>query len=87
MIEHGDERFELKARDIGPAAAALHRLQQIEQLLAVFRQAVSERIVLDAAMKRFQAAQKGQQGFRIAAQVVGQASQFRQQSVQPFLLG
>ena len=38
-------------------------------------------------MKRFQAAQKGQQGFRVAAQVVGQASQFRQQSVQPFLLG
>ena len=87
MIEHGDERFELKARDIGPAAAALHRLQQIEQLLAVFRQAVSECIVLDAAMKRFQAAQKSQQGFRVAAQVVGQASKFRQQSVQPFLLG
>ena len=86
MIEHGDERFELKARDVRPAAAALHCLQQIEELLAVFRQAVSERIVLDAAMKGFQAAQKAQQGFRVAAQVVGQASQFRQQSVQPFLL-
>lgn len=87
MIEHGDERFELKARDVGPAAAALHGLQQIEQLLAVFRQAASESIVLDAAVERFEAAQQAQQGFRVATQVVGYVTQLRQQSIQPILFG
>ena len=87
LIEHGDEGFELKARDVGPAAAALHRLEQIEELLAVFRQAAAECIVLNAAVQCFQAAQQSQQGFRIAPQVVSQASQSGEQSIKPILFG
>ena len=56
LVEHGDEGFELEPGDVGPASAFLHGLEQVEEVLSVFREAGAESAVLDASVQGFDAA-------------------------------
>ena len=86
LVEHGDERFQLQARDVGPATAAFHGLQQAEKPLTVFGQAAAKGAVLNVAMQGFNAAQQSEQCLGIAFQFLGQAAQAVEQLRQSFLV-
>ena len=87
LVEHGDQGFELKPGDVGPATAPFHGLEKVEKVLPVFGQTAAESAVLDAAVERLDRAQQREQGFRVALQITGQTVQSVKQSVKPFLLG
>ena len=87
LVEHGDQGFELKPGDVGPATAPFHGLEKVEEVLPVFGQAAAESAVLDAAVECLDTAQQGEQGFRVALQITGQAVQSLKQSIQAFLFG
>jgi hypothetical protein len=56
-LEQIHEGAQLEAGDVGPAATLLHPLQQVEQVIAVGRQAAAEGTVLDAAVQVLQLAE------------------------------
>ncbi len=63
---------QLRAGDEGPAAAALHALQQLEELAAVVGQAAAEGPVLDGAVQLLQLPQQGQQGLGMTLELCGE---------------
>ena len=70
-LQQIQEGAQLQAGDIGPAAAVLHRLQQLVEAVAVFGETVAESAILDGAVQLFEPPQQIQQGGRIAFEAFG----------------
>ena len=86
LLQQIHEGAQLQAWDVGPAAAPLHFLEQVEQVVAVGGEAVAEGTVLDGAVEVLQLPQQGQQGFRVVAELLGQAIEPVEQAVEVLLL-
>ncbi len=62
------EGAQLQSRDVGPASAPLHPLEEVEQGVAVGREAAAEGSVLKVAVQLFELPQQFQQGSRLPLQ-------------------
>ncbi len=67
------EGAQLQPGDVGPAARTLHFLEEIEQQVAISRQAGPEGAVLEVPVQVFQLAQQGKQPLGIVIQINRQA--------------
>jgi hypothetical protein len=74
LLHQVHEGAQLQARDVGPATASLHLLQQIEEKIAIGGKAAAERAILNAAVELLHLAQQGQQGLRTPARSAASAS-------------
>ena len=85
-LEQIHEGAQLQAGDVRPAATLLHPLQQVEQVIAIGRQAAAEGTVLDAAVQVLQLTQQFQQGLGVTTQLCRQLVELADHAVELLLL-
>ena len=87
LSQQVDEGAQLKPGDVGPTATLLHGLQQGEQLLAIFRKALTEGTLLHVAMHSFKLPQQQEEVVGAVLVLIRDRAEFLQQWCQPIVEG